>query len=73
MKEIDYRFDQVVVTCDYCGQGMVIYDTTSYREAQDVMRDEGWFSRNIEGEWVDFAVRIVITNIWPKSNKKTNK
>lgn len=55
MKEIDYRFDQVVVTCDQCGQGMVIYDTTSYSEAQDVMRDEGWFSQNIEGEWVDFC------------------
>lgn len=44
-------------TCDSCGDDEVFefYDGVDFRDVQDYLKDLGWSSQKINGEWLDFC------------------
>lgn len=48
---------EIVCTCDHCGyeERLEFEDGPDFREAQDELREMGWSSSKINGEWFDFC------------------
>lgn len=60
-KESDYTFGDMEVDCDHPGcqaheqlEGLDNYPP-SYSQANQELREMGWASRKVNGEWLDFC------------------
>lgn len=60
-KDIDWGLawgeGTIVCTCDKCGhyEEFEFEDGPDFREVQDELKQRGWVSRKINGEWYDFC------------------
>jgi ribosomal protein L31 len=54
MKHIDYKFENCTCVCDECDYETTI-DSTNYSDINEELRDNGWITRKINGEWHEFC------------------
>lgn len=64
MKEVEYGMiygeGEIVCTCDQCENeySYEFYDNyIDFADCQAEIKDEGWISRKINGEWYDFCCK----------------
>ena len=55
MKEVDYTFENTIVTCDKCGIDVEI-DEMDYSSINEELREMGWVVTKENGDWVDYCV-----------------
>jgi hypothetical protein len=60
----------IVCECDQCGEQELIDfdDGPDFRAAQEELKEMGWISRKIDGEWYDFCSEACYYD-WIKENK----
>lgn len=44
------------VVCDNCGEG---FECDSWEEAQEEMKSQGWKTKKLNGEWVNYCKECV--------------
>ncbi len=57
MKNRDWNFNTIEVYCDQCHCETNFDGDVSYREINECLREEGWYIRNIDGEWMSFCCK----------------
>lgn len=50
---IDKLYDQYEMICDICDDTGIPCDT--FNECRHVMRDQGWRTKKVDGEWMDMC------------------
>jgi hypothetical protein len=50
---IDKEYNQYVLACDICNYEVKYFDL--FQEAVDYIKENGWLSRKLDGEWMDIC------------------
>ncbi len=60
-KDVEWGFihgeGEIVCTCDHCGEEerAEFLEGPDFREAQEELKEMGWVSSRINGDWYDFC------------------